>query len=103
MSAIFVIKTLSLLTFYRKANSKQKIHLSMFFFFIHVFLVEKVFQVQALQTLNETWITIPLFCGGFRSSKAGMSYSVIMSLVSFPLKQNSVSKLLLKLINNSKR
>ena len=32
MSAIFVIKTLSLLTFYRKANSKQKIHLSMFFF-----------------------------------------------------------------------
>ena len=54
MSAIFVIKTLSLLTFYRKANSKQKIHLSMFFFFIHVFLVEKVFQVQALQTLNET-------------------------------------------------
>ena len=26
MSAIFVIKTLSLLTFYKKANSNQKIH-----------------------------------------------------------------------------
>ena len=32
MSAIFVIKTLSLFTFYKKANSKQKIHLSIFFF-----------------------------------------------------------------------
>ena len=89
MSAIFVIKTLSLLTFYKKANSNQKIQLSVFFF-IHVFLVENVFQVQALQTLNGTWITIPLFCGGFRSSKACMSYSVIKSLVSFPLKKNSV-------------